>query len=199
VRRRVARRGARRLALLLLPLGALLATGCAIPTQGAPSTMAPSKVPFDLLDPHLPTTTTTLPKPTSLVPVKVFFLNAGNQLIPAPRVVAAPAPLTAVITSMLAGPTKAETTQGLTTAIPSNVSVLSATTEGGIVTVNMNAAFDDITGTNIELAVAQIVATVATENGPSTGVLIEIDGQRISVPIANGSLVNAPVYLIEFL
>jgi spore germination protein GerM len=199
VRGQVARRGARRLALLLLPLGALLATGCAIPTQGAPSTMAPSKVPFDLLDPHLPTTTTTLPKPTSLVPVKVFFLNGGSQLISAPRVVAAPAPLTAVITSMLAGPTKAETTQGLTTAIPSNVSVLSATTDGGIVTVNMNAAFDDITGTNIELAVAQIVATVATENGPTTGVLFEIDGQHISVPIANGSQVNAPVYIIEFL
>jgi spore germination protein GerM len=199
MRRRVAPRRARRLALLLLPLGALLATGCAIPTQGAPSTMAPSKVPFDLLDPQLPTTTTTLPKLTSLVPVKVFFLNAGNQLIPAARVVVPPAPLNAVITSMLAGPTKAETAQGLTTAIPSNVSVLSAATEGGIVTVNMNADFDDITGTNIELAVAQIVATVATENGPSTGVLFEIDGQHISVPIANGQLVNSPVYLIEFL
>ncbi len=29
--------------------------------------------------------------------------------------------------------------------------------------------------------------------------LFEIDGQRISVPIANGSQVNDPVYLIEFL
>lgn len=199
MRRRVARRTVRRLALLLLPLGALLATGCAIPTQGAPSTMPPAKVPFDLLDPELPTTTTTLPKPTSLVPVKVFFLNSSNQLIPATRVVAAPAPLTAVITSMLVGPTKAETTQGLSTANPSNVAVLSTTTQAGIVTVNMNAAFGAITGTNIELAVAQIVATVAAENGPSTGVLFEIDGQRISVPILNGSQVNAPVYLIEFL
>jgi spore germination protein GerM len=189
----------RRLALLLLPIGALFATGCAIPTQGAPSTMAQSKVPFDLLDPRLPTTTTTLPKPTSLVPVKVFFLNAGTQLTSAPRVVTAPAPLTAIITSMLAGPTKAETTQGLSTAIPSNVSVLSTTTQGGIVTVNMNAAFGAIVGTNIELAVGQIVATVATENGYNTGVLFEIDGQRISVPIANGSQVNSPVYLVEFL
>jgi spore germination protein GerM len=161
--------------------------------------MAPSKVPFNLLDPHLPTTTTTLPKPTSLVPVKVFFLNAGNELTSAQRVVAAPAPLAAVITSMLAGPTKAETTQGLTTAIPSNVSVLSTTAQAGIVTVNMNAAFGAITGTNIELAVGQVVATVGAENGPTTGVLFEIDGQRISVPIANGSQVNSPVYLYDFL
>ena len=161
--------------------------------------MPPSKVPFDLLNPHPPTTTTTQPKPSSYVAVQVFFLNATNVMTPVQRFVAAPAPLTAVITSMLAGPTKAETTKGLTTAIPSNVSVLSATTQAGIVTVNMNAAFGAITGTNIELAVAQIVATVCAENGPTTGVLFEIDGQRISVPIANGSQVNSPVYLFDFL
>jgi spore germination protein GerM len=192
----------RPLALLLLPLAALLAAGCAIPTQGAPSTMAPAKVPFNLLDPQLPTTTTTVPKATSLVPVKVFFLNTANQMTPVDRVVAAPAPLTAIITSMLAGPTKSEASQqGLTTAIPSNVAVLSTTSQGNIVTVNMNEAFGAITGTSIELAVGQIVATVATENGPpyNTGVLFEIDGQRISVPIANGSQVNGPVYLLDFL
>jgi hypothetical protein len=189
----------RRMALLLVPLVALVATGCAIPTQGAPSTMAPSKVPFNLLQPELPTTTTTLPKPTSLVPVKVFFLNTGNELASASRVVASPAPLTAIISSMLAGPTKAETAQGLTTAIPSNVSVISTTTQGSIVTVNMNEAFGAITGTDIELAVGQVVATVAAENGWTTGVLFEIDGQRTSVPIANGSQVTAPVYVLQFL
>ena len=189
----------RRVAALALGVTAFVAAGCAIPTQSAPSTMAASKVPFNLLDPHLPTTTTTLPKPTALVPVKVFYLNSSNQLTAASRVVAAPAPLTAIITSMLAGPTKAETAQGISTAIPSNVTVLSATTQAGIVTVNMNAAFGDITGNSIELAVAQIVATIATENGLNTGVIFEIEGQRTSVPIANGSQVTEPVYLIEFL
>lgn len=189
----------RRLAVLALAALAVVAAGCAIPTESAPSTMPPSKVPFDLLNPHPPTTTTTQPKPSSYVAVQVFFLNATNVMTPVQRFVAAPAPLSAVITSMLAGPTKAETTKGLTTAIPSNVSVLSATTQAGIVTVNMNAAFGAITGTNIELAVAQIVATVCAENGPTTGVLFEIDGQRISVPIANGSQVNSPVYLFDFL
>jgi spore germination protein GerM len=191
----------RRVGLLgmLLVAVAFLAAGCAIPTQGAPSTMAPSKVPFDLLAPHLPTTTTTLPKPSSLVPVKVFFLNSNSQLTSAPRVVAAPAPLTAIITSMLAGPTRTETGQGISTAIPSNVAVISTTTAAGDVTVNMNAAFGAITGSNIELAVAQIVATVATEVGLNTGVIFEIEGQRTSVPIANGSQVSDPVYLIEFL
>ena len=183
-------------ALLLV---ALIAAGCAIPTQGTPSTMSPSKVPFHLLDPHLPTTTTTQPKPSSLLPVKVFFLNSTNGLVPVQRVVAAPAPLTAIITSMLAGPGVAETRQGISTAIPSDVAVLSTTTQGNIVTVNMNDAFGQITGNSIELAVAQIVATIANEIGPTTGVVFEIEGQRTSVPIANGSQVAEPVYLIEFL
>ena len=184
---------------VLLAAVAFLAAGCAIPTQSAPHTISSSKVPFDLLDPHLPTTTTTLPKPSSLVPVKVFFLNSSSQLTSEPRVVAAPAPLTAIITSMLAGPTRTETGQGISTAIPSNVAVISTTTAAGVVTVNMNAAFGAITGSNIELAVGQIVATVATEVGLNTGVIFEIQGQRTSVPIANGSQVSEPVYLIEFL
>ncbi len=34
--------------------------------------------------------------------------------------------------------------------------------------------------------------------GLTTGVVFEIEGQRISVPIANGSLVAGPVYLLQF-
>ncbi len=63
----------------------------------------------------------------------------------------------------------------------------------------MNAAFGAITGNSIEEAVGQIVATVVEDVGPNTGVLFEIDGQRTSVPIANGSQASGPVYLIEFL
>jgi spore germination protein GerM len=189
----------RRLTALAALAVAFVSAGCAIPTQGAPSSIAPSKVPFHLLNPHVPTTTTTQPRPSSLVPVKVFFLNSNSQLQPEPRVVAAPAPLASIISSMLAGPTTAETASGVFTAIPSDVAVLSTTSQASVVTVNMNSAFGQITGTSTELAVAQIVATVAAENGLGTGVIFEIDGLRTSVPIANGSQVAGPVYLIEFL
>jgi spore germination protein GerM len=191
------RRGAT--ALLALFAVACLAAGCSIPTQSAPSSIASSKVPFSLLDPHLPTTTTTLPKPSSLVPVTVFFLNSTTQLQSEPRVVAAPAPLSSIINTMLAGPTIAEAAGGVFSAIPSDVTLLGTSTQGSVVTVNMNSAFGEIAGTSTELAVAQIVATVATENGYGTGVIFEIEGRRTSVPIANGSQVAGPVYLIEFL
>jgi spore germination protein GerM len=191
----------RRLAVVALASLAVVATGCSIPTQSAPSTMPPSKVPFDLLNPHAPTTTTTTqPKPSSYVSVQVFFLNSTNALTAVQRFVAAPAPLNAVLGALLDGPSSHDP-QGTSTAIPSNVKVISAKTQAGIVTVNMNAAFLAITGNSIEQAVAQIVATVAIDEGNNPGVLFEIDGERTSVPIANGSQsqLNAPVYLIEFL
>ena len=191
----------RRRAALVLPLLALVATGCAIPTQSTPSTMSPSKVPFGLLNPHPPTTTTTTqPKPASYVQVNVYLLGPSAKLTAAVRYVAAPAPLDAVLRAMLAGPTSPETAQGITTAIPSDVALLSVLpAQNNIVTVNMNTAFGTIAGNDTELAVAQIVATVVSVNGATTGVLFEIDGQRTPVPIANGSEVSTPVYLLDFL
>jgi spore germination protein GerM len=179
----------------------LCVAGCGIPTQGSPSSIASSKVPFGLLNHNLPTTTTTLPK--SFVPVTVFYIGPSQQLQPRGRVVASPAPLTAILDSMLAGPTTEETASGLFTAIPNDVTVLSATTsttaQGSIVTVNLNSPFLQITGADTELAVGQVVATIATASGFGTGVIFEIEGQRTSVPIANGSLATGPVYVLEFL
>ena len=149
------------------------------------------------MDPHPPTTTTT--QPISYVPVKVFFLDVSDHLVPAQRFVPPPAPLIAIIRSLLQGVTSGETADNISTAIPSNVSVLGVSmSPGNLVTVNLNSAFSEITGTNTELAVGQIVSTVTNEVGPETGVMFEIEGQRTEVPIANGSLVAGPVYLLEF-
>ena len=55
---------------------AVVAAACAIPTQSEPSAIASSRVPFHLLDPHPPTTTTTQPKVSTYISAKVYFLNA---------------------------------------------------------------------------------------------------------------------------
>jgi spore germination protein GerM len=176
----------------------MVAAGCGIPTETGPRTIAPSHVPFGLLSPKLPSTTTTQPRPSSLVPVTVYFLNSGGVLQSVPRVVVSPAPLIAVINALLAGPTSAESASGTNTQIPNNVAVLSAVAQGSQVTVNFNSAFAQITGAATELAVAQVVATVVAQNGLATGVSFEIEGQPTSVPIASGAEVPGPVYLLQF-
>ncbi len=79
------------------------------------------------------------------------------------------------------------------------MAVLSVTTQGSVVTVNLNEAFGEITGTNTELAVAQVVATVAAESGRTTGVIFQIEGEQTSVPVASGAQVPGPVYVSQFI
>ncbi len=170
-------------------------SGCAIPTQSSPQAIPPSKVPSDLLNPHLPTTTTTQLNPASYVQVKVFLLDTNNQFQPESRFVQTPAPLKAVLGILMEGPLASETAEGVTTALPHDVAVLSVTSQSNnVVTVNMNSAFGQISD-NPELAVGQIVATVVGQLGLAAGVFFEINGQHTQVPIANGSEVAGPVYL----
>jgi hypothetical protein len=177
----------------------LVAAGCAIPTQDRPSTISPNRVPFHLLVPQAPTTTTTQPPLTSLVPVTIFLLGANQQLQAMQRLIASPAPLAAVLSSLLVGPTSSEAANGTTSAIPSSARLLSVTTVGGVVTVNFNSTFAQIAGAATELAVSQVVSTVATQNGPNTGVVFEIDGVRTSVPVASGAEELGPVYALQFI
>jgi len=175
-----------------------VAAGCAIPTQNRPSTIAPSRVPYHLLDPEYPTTTTSVPRLTSLVPVKIYLLSPTSQLQAVQRFVVSPAPLTAVLSSLVVGPTSSEAAAGSTTDIPDTVRVLSVVTANDIVTVNFNDAFAEIAGDSTELAVAQVVFTVAAQNGLGTGVVFEIDGKRTSVPVASGAQVTGPVNFLQF-
>jgi spore germination protein GerM len=187
----------RALGLVVVAGLALTLAACGVPTQSTPKAISSNRVPFGLLDPRVPVTTTTQPR-QSLVPVHVFFLSSTLQLVSVERVVYSPAPLSSILTALLAGPDASDAAAGLTTAIPDDVNVLSAVTQGTLVTVNFNTAFSQISGADAELAVSQVVATVATEIGMGTGVEFEIDGQHTSVPIASGATVPGPVYLLQF-
>jgi hypothetical protein len=180
-------------------IAALVLAGCAIPTQRDPVAIPSNHVPGGLLNPRLPTTTTTQPKAS--VPVKIYLLNANHRLVSVTRVVEIPAPLKSVLISLLGGPSRPEETSKITTAIPSSVRVISVdqSQSSPLITVNFNDAFGQITGSFTELAVAQVVATVVTQSGPDTGVIFEINGQQITVPVASGAQVAGPVYLLQFL
>ena len=186
----------RRLAVCAAIVGGLLAASCGIPTQQQPSAISPSRVPPGLVSPDLPSTSTTQPRAS--VAVTIYLLGPTDGLVARQRVVQIPAPLKSILTALFAGPDQAEMQLDIGTAIPTDVAVLSVMTQGSVVTVNLNEAFGEITGTNTELAVAQVVATVAAESGPTTGVIFQIDGEQTSVPVASGAQVPGPVYLSQF-
>jgi hypothetical protein len=187
----------RRVVALLCGACSVALAACAIPTQSTPSVLPPSHVPSGLLDHNLPTTTSTT-QPTPSASVHIYLLNVQKQLTPIERFETPPAALTAILKTLVQGPTSQESAQNIGTAIPNTVRVLSVSGPTDQVTVNLNTAFDATTGDDIELAVAQIVATVAAVNGPNTGVLFQIDGIPISVPVANGQEVLGPVTLGQF-
>jgi Sporulation and spore germination len=185
------------LVMCAVVIAGIALAGCAIPTQRTPTAIPPSRVPFGLLNHELPTTTTTPPKS---VPVQVYLLGANHRLVAESRVVPFPGPLKSVVVLLLQGPTKKEVANGIRTAIPGNVKVISAATSAtpALATVNLNEKFGEITGAETELAVAQIVFTVVTQTNLATGVIFQIDGQPISVPMGNGTLTSEPVYLSQF-
>jgi spore germination protein GerM len=188
----------RRGALCAVLVAGLALAACGIPTQQQPSSISPSRVPLHLASPGGAGTSTTQPNAKSEAQVTIYLLNTDSTLAPLHRFVQVPAPLDSIMTAMLAGPTQNEENDGIYTAIPSNVQLLSAPpAQGSVVTLNFNEAFGEITGADTELAVAQVVATVVAASKPGTGVLFEIDGQPISVPISSGAQVSGPVYLLQ--
>jgi hypothetical protein len=184
--------------LIALVILGLATASCAIPTQSVPNAIPANRVPFNLLNPHLPPPTT---NPPASVPVKIYLLGPNRRLVAESRLVDTPAPLKSVVFQLLQGPTQKEGRAGIKTAIPGNVRVVAAVVSGSpddIATVEFNDAFSQIPASEAELAVAQVVFTVVAETSLTTGVLFQIDGVTIPVPVPNAAPVTGPVYISQF-
>jgi spore germination protein GerM len=185
--------------LSLVLAAAVVVSGCGISTAG-PKVVPRSQVPFGLLDPHSPTTTTTVPSKAA-AQVLVYFVNStSTNLIAEPRYLPVPGPsLDAVLNALVAGPSTSEIVNGVQTSIGSQVRVLGTSTSNGVATVNFNSAFGLITTPQtLKLAAAQVVFTVVHLLGPFVGVLFEIDGAAIGVPDETGASISGPVYLSQY-
>jgi spore germination protein GerM len=150
---------------------------------------------------------------SSAVPVQIYLLGPSQDVqsvgrsIPKPtQILNVNAQLRAVLTQLVAGPTAAETLDGISTAIPAQTRVLDTavanSSSGVVVTVNLNATFGDVSGASEVLAGEQVVLTVAALiPGYTTGVLFQLDGEPIEVPVPkdNGALVPGPVTVLDYL
>ncbi|MHB8221151.1 MAG: GerMN domain-containing protein [Acidimicrobiales bacterium] len=177
-----------------------LLSACGISTGGAPTRIPANQVPFNLLSPQAPTTTTSTPTSSYTVPFTVYLVASTRQVLVATgRSVAPPGTLTSVLDALLGGPTALESDRNITTALPSSVRLLFATVNGGVATVDFNRAFGQISGTQQVLAVAQVVYTVTGQLGPNIGVQFDITGSPTAVPTGSGAQISGPVHLLEYL
>lgn len=175
-----------------LALGGLVLGACGIPTQLSASPLSAS-----LSRSHLPGTRPPLSPCTKsgCVSVDVFFVTPTGHLAPAGRVVPRDAKLDTVIRSLLYGPTAPEQAKtGVTTVLNADIRLMSAsvTSTKKVATLTFNSAFGTLAGTQQVLGVAQVVYTVS-DFLPGTGVVFEITGFPIEVPVQTGALATTAV------
>jgi hypothetical protein len=161
--------------------------GCGVPVDRAPSALPRSGVPFDLLRRSPPSTTTTS-APSPVEPVSIFLVASSGHLVAVARELpAAQESLVTVLEALVRGPTNTEAAAGLSSAVPTQTTVLGAVIgTGGVVTVNLGGTFGQLVGQAQIEAVAQIVFTTTALPGVSS-VDFELSGQAVEVPVASGA------------
>jgi spore germination protein GerM len=187
----------RRAALLVVAPAALVLAGCGIPTSPQAAVVPTKNVPFNLVSPTLPSaaTTTTTPAPTEQEPI--FLVRGSDAIVEVHRQVVQPADLGEVLDALLSGPTAAETSTGLSTALPASVRVVNTVVFNATATIMLNTAFTSISGPSQVLAVAQLVLTATSQPG-ITSVAFMVDGTFVPVPTASGASTTSPVTAVEY-
>lgn len=178
----------------MLALLSVMASGCGVGTEAAPQVLGRHSVPFGLLAPA--TTTTTTPQPTHTQ--IVIYLAASLGIVPVTRTVqSAPASAQDVLKALSAGPTAAESSGGLTSALTSATPLRLSSIQGGVVSVDVPASFEALGGQEQIVAAAQLVFSLTALTGIS-GVVLLVSGQPTQVPTAGGSLSQGPLTRADY-
>ena len=135
--------------------------------------------------------------PTTIL--RAYFVLGGQPgsegLVPVLREVPqTTATGTAAMKALLAGPTTAESgDRTIGTAIPSGTRLLGLTTKNGVATVNLSTEFDSGAGTvSMQYRLAQVVYTL-TQFATVKSVIIQIEGQTVTVFGSEGIVLAGPV------
>jgi len=177
----------------LLVLLAVGTAACGIPTNGTPTAIAKTDVPFHLLSPVTSTTVHPVVRPVVTVPTTIYLVAHAQHVYAVSRNIPVPATLSEILGALLEGPTAAESEFGLQSFLSGTTTQVRATVSGGIATVDFFSANPvQVVGPDQTLAIAQVVFTATGQPGV-TGVVFKIDGRPIDVPTASGAEVPGPV------
>ncbi len=182
-------------------LGALALAGLALGACGIPTQQSASPISARQLQTRLPVTRPTVNPCTksACTPVDVFFVGPDGRITPVGRVAPPHPKIGTVIDALLGGPTPPERAKGIFTALGAGIHLLSSqqTAQKKTVSLDFSADFGILSGAQEVLGVAQVVYTVASIR-PGFGVIFEIDGVHIEVPVETGALSTGPVHESQY-
>ncbi len=165
--------------LSALILGGLILGGCTLVPTTPLTTQPDSSVPFNLLAPTLPLS------PSQRVVYThepIYLLSPNGSLVSVNRLVPAPASLFDVVYQLPLGPSAAEASRGLSTRVPADTVISSATLEQGVATLDVSSSFALVTGLGRRIAVAQLLLSAAAW-GPVSALQVDVDHEALPIPV----------------
>jgi hypothetical protein len=192
--------------LLLVPAAAALLSGCSAGRDTSSRTQQAPTATVQIAPPHHtqttvhhrppPASTATGTTPDSRTVVTVFLLRDGALTAVRREVPHTLGVARASLEQLLAGPTSAESQDGLTTAIPAGTALRGVTLADGTITVDVTGGFSSSAG-DPGLRVAQVVYT-ATQFATVHDVQLELDGAPLGSPQGRADLdQQAPQILLD--
>lgn len=184
----------RRRVILATVVAVLAVAGCGVGAQPHAVVIPSDAVPSLLLAPP----ESSSPPPAAQTLTSTIYLVNDSQLVAVHRSRTQTATLRGLIDSLLKGPTDAEASTGLSTAINPSPTLNDVTVDqNAIATVDLSSSFGDIRGSEQVLATAQIVMTAVSFPGVSA-VQISLDGAPAKVPLADGTLAVEPLRASDY-
>lgn len=199
-------------ALAVSLLGVLFgAAGCGVGPQGHATLIPSGELPSLEQSPSLATSPSApapassaepTPAPASpsapayTVPPTIYLVSNG-ALVGEFRPRLRTGTLSDLVGALLQGPTDAEASRGVSTAINTSPALLGVTVHNGLATVDLSSAFGDIRAPDQVLATAQVVMTTVSFPGVES-VQISLGGKAAQMPLADGTLSWAPLTFADY-
>lgn len=127
---------------------------------------------------------------------RIFLVAPGEErlLRSVPRQASTRAEL---IDVLLAGPNDDELAAQYSSYIPPSTELISARTQGQVLTINLSGGIAELSGQNLAQAVSQIVYTAAELDGIEA-VQLRVDDEELSWPKANGETTSDPLRIYDY-
>lgn len=102
-----------------------------------------------------------------------------------------------LIEILLAGPNDEELAAQYSSFIPPTTELVSARTQGQVLTINLSGGITELSGTNLAQAVAQIVYTASELEGIEA-VQLRVDDEELAWPTASGATTSDPLRIYDY-